>query len=294
MLRADQSGPGRPTGRSLADTSTTARSKVAQVVAPTPFPELNAILDELVDTTRAVLADNFVGAYLQGSFAVGDADEHSDVDFLIVTEDTVTPDQEARLAAMHAQFPDREVSWAQHLEGSYVPRRELRRFVAPAQPWLYIDNGSRVLERSVHDNDLVVRWVLHNHGLTLVGPPLNELVDQVEPEDLRQEMLTTMREWADALVEDEAGMDNAWHQPHVVLSYCRMLQTFHSGRVTSKLQAGRWALTTLEVHWQPLIQHALDHRPDPWVRVHQPADPWTLPLTWEFIEVAVKSAAAGP
>lgn len=275
-------------------TSTIAWAKVAHVVAPTPFPELNAILDELVNTTRDVLADNFVGAYLQGSFAVGDADEHSDVDFLIVTEDAVTPDQEGQLAAMHAQFPDREVSWAQHLEGSYAPRRELRRFVAPAQPWLYIDNGSRVLERSAHDNDWVVRWVLHNHGLTLVGPPLIELVDQVEPEHLRQEMLATMREWADALVEDEAEMDNAWRQPYVVLSYCRMLQTVHSGRVTSKLQAGRWALTTLDARWQPLIQRALDDRADPWVRVHQPADPWTLPLTWEFIEAAVKSALAAP
>lgn len=92
------------------------------MVAPTPFPELNEILDELVDTTRAVLADNFVGAYLQGSFAVGDADER----------------------------------------------------------------------------------------------------------------------------------------------------------------------------WRSLMQHALDHRADPWVRVHQSADPWTLPMTWEFIKVAVRSVAAAP
>lgn len=264
---------------------------VAHVLAPTLFPELNTILDELVETTRAVLATNFVGAYLHGSFALGDADEHSDVDFLIVTEDAVTPDQERQLAAMHAQFCDREISWAQHLEGSYAPRRELRRFVAPAQPWLYIDNGSRVLERSGHDNDRVVRWVLHHYGLTLVGPPLKDLVDQVGPDELRQEVLMTMREWANALHEDEAGMDNAWRQPSVVLSYCRMLQTVDSGRVTSKLEAGRWALVTVEDRWRPLIQHALDHRADPWVRVHQPADPWTVPLTWEFIEVAVRNAA---
>jgi predicted nucleotidyltransferase len=31
-----------------------------------------------------VLGTGFVGAYLQGSFAVGDFDRHSDVDFIIV------------------------------------------------------------------------------------------------------------------------------------------------------------------------------------------------------------------
>jgi len=264
------------------------------MAAATPFPELNAILAELVDTARAVLAGNFVGAYLQGSFALGDADEHSDVDFLVVTEDEVTPEQQDRLATMHAAFPDRAVSWAQHLEGSYVPRRELRRLVAPARPWLYVDNGSRVLERSVHDNDRVVRWVLHHHGVALAGPPADTLVDPVEPDDLRQEVRRTMRDWAQTLTADEAGMDNAWRQPSVVLSYCRMLHTVEIGRVTSKLEAGRWALTNLDPRWRPLIQHALDHRPDPWLRVSLPADAWTVPLTWEFMGAAVRSAPAAP
>ena len=237
------------------------------------------------------MAENFVGAYLQGSFAVGDADEYSDVDFLVVTEDAVAHDQEDRLAAMHAEFSDREVFWAQHLEGSYVPRRELRRLVSPAQPWLHVDNGSRVLEWSLHDNDRVVRWVLRNHGVTLAGPAPEELVDQVEPDDLRQEVLATMRDWAVTLAEDEAGMNNAWRQPYVVLSYCRMLQTVHSGRVTSKLEGGRWTLTTMDARWRPLIQHALDHRADPWLRVYQPADAWALQLTWGFIDAAVRRAS---
>jgi hypothetical protein len=38
---------------------------------PTPDPELNAVLQELVTGIRAVLGDNFIAAYLQGSFAVG-------------------------------------------------------------------------------------------------------------------------------------------------------------------------------------------------------------------------------
>jgi hypothetical protein len=35
---------------------------------PTPYPELNRILQDFVDWVQAVLSTNFVGAYLQGSF----------------------------------------------------------------------------------------------------------------------------------------------------------------------------------------------------------------------------------
>ncbi|HEY1878917.1 MAG TPA: hypothetical protein VGG68_03185 [Caulobacteraceae bacterium] len=42
---------------------------------PTPFADLNAVLAHWLSEVRRVLGDNFVGAYLQGSFAVGDADK---------------------------------------------------------------------------------------------------------------------------------------------------------------------------------------------------------------------------
>ena len=52
---------------------------------PTPYPDLNVVLREFVTQVRNVLGANFIGAYLQGSFAVGDFDIYSDVDFLILT-----------------------------------------------------------------------------------------------------------------------------------------------------------------------------------------------------------------
>jgi hypothetical protein len=47
---------------------------------PTPYPDLNAVLQELVSTVQRALGSNFAAACLQGSFAVGDFDQHSDVD----------------------------------------------------------------------------------------------------------------------------------------------------------------------------------------------------------------------
>src|SRR5205085_11504228 len=68
--------------------------------APTRFPDLNRVLADLVTGARAILGDNFCGAYLQGSFAVGDADEHSDVDFVIVAHEDVGEAQQSGLQAL--------------------------------------------------------------------------------------------------------------------------------------------------------------------------------------------------
>ena len=68
---------------------------------PTPYAELNQVLGELVARIQQILGDDFAGAYLQGSFAVGDFDQHSDVDFIVAVEDDLTSDQVDALQVMH-------------------------------------------------------------------------------------------------------------------------------------------------------------------------------------------------
>ena len=60
---------------------------------PTAYAELNIVLGELVGSAQEILGDHFVGAYLQGSFAVGDYDHHSDVDFIMVLEKALSDDE---------------------------------------------------------------------------------------------------------------------------------------------------------------------------------------------------------
>jgi predicted nucleotidyltransferase len=59
----------------------------------TPFQELNKVLEKLVSGIEDSLADILLGVYLQESFALGDFDEHSDVDFIVVIKDSLLPDQ---------------------------------------------------------------------------------------------------------------------------------------------------------------------------------------------------------
>ncbi len=259
------------------------------VSLPTAYADLNALLEELVASTRAVLGDNFCGAYLQGSFAVGDADEHSDVDFIVVTNEEIDDVQAAALQVMHKRLYELDVPWAQHLEGSYAPKERLRRLEPDRSPYLYLDNGATELVRDNHCNTAVVRWSLREHGVVLAGPDPKSLVDPVTAEQLRSEALEGLSElaaWASA--PTKAGEMSRWKQPYLVLSACRMLHTLADARVSSKREAGEWALEALDPEWRPLIRRALDDRPDPWLRVHQPADPELAHRTLGFVDYALE------
>jgi Domain of unknown function (DUF4111)/Nucleotidyltransferase domain len=240
---------------------------------------------------QAILGESFCGAYLQGSFALGDADEESDVDFLVVTHDAVTDAQAAELQAMHRRIYALETPWAQHLEGSYPPREALRRVDPARSPWLYLDNGATDLVRDHHCNTAVVRWTLREHGVVLAGPPAETLVDPVSADELRSEMQTAARDWAEWAREPHPrfgpGAMSRRQQSLLVLSFCRVLHTLASGRVTSKPEAGRWALQALDSEWASLIRRALDGRPDQWGQVHQQADERAVRRTLAFLDYAL-------
>src|SRR5918992_2357721 len=93
---------------------------------PTPYSELNTVLRNLVRGVQNALTDTFIGAYLQGSFAVGDFDEHSDVDFVIAVRDELSDAHVASLQSLHGRVYDLPPEWAKHLEGCYFPVATLR------------------------------------------------------------------------------------------------------------------------------------------------------------------------
>jgi RimJ/RimL family protein N-acetyltransferase len=254
--------------------------------APTVYPELNGVLDELVASVHAILGENFCGAYLQGSFALGDADEHSDVDFIVVTHDEVSDAELSGLQAMHSRLYSLESTWAQHLEGSYVPKTELLRVDPSRAPFWYLDNGATELVRDNHCNTAVVRWSLREHGVVLAGPEPKSLVDPVTHAQLRDDVRWAVREWVDWLRSQSTLSRRG--QGVLALTICRMLQTWESGTVTTKREAGEWALNALDAKWGNLIRAALDDRPDPWTKVQQPADPETFDRTLAFLDYAMK------
>jgi Domain of unknown function (DUF4111) len=246
-------------------------------------------LVELVVGAEEVLGDSFCGAYLQGSFAVGDADVHSDVDFIVVIKDDVTPEQQAELQALHGKLYALPTSWAQHLDGSYIPAEELRRPDPARRPFLYLDNGATEFALDNHDNTVVVRWSLREHGVVLAGPDPRELVDPIGADELRADVRWALGNWQEWFRSIDSINRRALAV--AVLSHARILHTLAIGQVSSKRTAGEWALRALDPEWAPLIRWALEDRPDPWTKVREPADPTLLRRTRQFMDYAAGWAA---
>ncbi len=256
---------------------------------PTSVPELNSVLQEFLTSVQEILGSNFVSAFLQGSFALGGWDHDSDVDFTVVIKDEVSSAELSALGQMHAKIFRLKSEWAKHLDGSYFPRKILKSGDPAKTKLLYLDNAHDQLILSDHDNTLVVRWVVREYGITLAGIDPKELIDPVSSDSLRQEIFSTMQEWADEIISGQWKMKNKWAQPYAVISYCRMLHSLHTGRIGSKLSGAQWAKETLDRRWTDLIQRAWDERPNPSWKVRQPVEPGEAQNTIEFIRFALES-----
>lgn len=262
------------------------------ITPPTPYFELNAVLSAFVAGVQAALGASLVAVYLQGSFAVGDFDAHSDVDFLVVTEKDVTSAQIEALQMLHADIFARASDWARHLEGSYFARNLLNQPESVGRDALwYLDNTFSSLIRSPHDNTWVVRWVTREHGIALAGPEPKTLLAPIPDAALRGEVRRTMREWGAQLLASPQPLENQWSQPFAVLSFCRMLQTLETGTIESKLAGARWGQQHLDGQWTGLIQRAWEMRPNPSEKVRLPADKADVEQTQEFIRYALNAAA---
>jgi len=252
--------------------------------SPTVFSDLNELLAELVERATTILGANFVGAYLTGSFALGAGDVHSDCDFVVVTDERVSGDQERQLRELHDEIPTRPGHWPHDLEGSYAPRADLATLTKLGERWLYVDRGHRAMQWSTHCNVEDARWTLREHGITLAGPDPRELVAEVPADALRRRMPALI----DGFLPDLftwTSFELAWSQRYAVQTLCRMLYTLERGEVASKQTSLEWAKSALPTDWRDLFQQVLDDRGIGWDPADRPR-PGSVQATLEFAEYA--------
>lgn len=231
-------------------------------LAPMPDAAVNALLHDVLVSVRAILGAQFVGMYLDGSLTTGAFDAASDIDFVVVTEDEVSPALFAALHAMHDRFAALPTPWATELEGSYIGRRALRRY-DPANarhPNIERGPGERLKWAEHHADWVIHRAVLRERGITLVGPPPHTLIDPISPTALRQAMRSILDSWIVHFLDDPAPLRGRGYQSYLVLTLCRVLYTLHHGAVASKPVAAQWAQHRLDPRWSPLIERAVAAR----------------------------------
>lgn len=284
----------------------------------TPHAGLDLVLQHWLGELRALLGDNLVGAYLQGSLAVGDFDAASDVDFLVVLRADIPAAGIAPIHALHQALCRLPGPWARNLEGSYAPASMLRRLTleprdAPGEPrpdgqrepgswrpgpyaypfWFVSEDEHPV--RREYDNCQLVRWVLREKGVTLLGPPPSTLIDPVGAADLRQEMAQMLACNQVRLAGDASWFRTSNGQASGALVFARALETLATGEIRSKRSALAFAQAQLGPRWAALVAAAFEcrarHAADP--SHNPPADPRAVAETLAFLDWAVAHSAGG-
>ncbi|MEO1290175.1 MAG: aminoglycoside adenylyltransferase domain-containing protein [Chloroflexota bacterium] len=226
-------------------------------------PKLVDVMQVLAEQLEATLGDNFLALYLIGSFAMGAGDEHSDVDFLAITEHDLVNEQVKQVEAIHQAIYDTAHPYSNHLEGSYFPKSIFADRDQWYQPIWYLDNGAKQLERSAHDNEAVVFWVTREYGITIYGDPPESYIPIITGDDLHKSIQQTMISWSADILTRKWDMNNMWAQPFTVMSWCRMMQTLATNRIHSKQAGVEWGIANLNSKWHPLIEQSWQDRPNP-------------------------------
>jgi predicted nucleotidyltransferase len=261
------------------------------------YPELVGVLRDHALRLQETLGDFMIGVYLVGSLAIGDFDLTSDIDFIVVTSDELSESQVNRVQSVHDRTYRQDNRWVKQLEYSFFPKDMLNHLSSPfsrhgrtegenRELWHFC-HGSPTLERSDHDNSLVVRWTLREKAVVVIGPDPTALLNSVSANALRTEVRNTLVGWGRELLADAEPYGNRFFQAFIVLHFCRMLQDQEEGRVTSKLEGAEWAKAKLDPKWIPLIEYCWNDRQDSEIHVSQPAVPEIFDEVLAFVKSAV-------
>jgi predicted nucleotidyltransferase len=226
---------------------------------PTPYPDVNAILTLLFNSVQEILGNQLVGMYLYGSLSSGDFDsESSDIDFLVVTTSTLSDKAIAELRSMHQRIWKSGLKWSSKLEGSYIPKRDIRRHDTHSAPCPTVNEGKFYLDKRGSDW-IIQRHVIREQGIVLTGPDPKTLIDPVSPEEIRRAVKGILQEWWLPMLEDPSWLKTHGGEYHAfaILTMCRALHALEHGTIVSKPVAARWAQKELGERWSRVIERAL-------------------------------------
>ena len=223
---------------------------------PTLYPDINQVLLTLLNNIRTILGDYFTGMYLYGSLASGDFDPgRSDIDPLVVTSEGLPDNLISDLKLMHRRIYESGSAWATKMTGAYIPVNTMRKY-SPTDATCPLFNRDEFLVACPDPDWVIHRHILYNYGITIFGPPIQTIIDPVNPEELKKAvqylLLHNWMPWS-----TNADLFNGiGYQPFVVLTMCRALYTLKNGDVVSKKRSAGWAIAELDKKWTTLISHA--------------------------------------
>lgn len=217
------------------------------------FPQLpqtvSHLMHKLTSGLRKTLGSALAGVYLGGSAAAGEfCEATSDLDFLVVTNGTLSLEDALAVELMHRDLMAR-YPLAARLEGDYAPRHALipqgtSEPVPGCEKGVFLPRVGDVVLSAAHIRDM------RENGLSFFGPQVAEMLPAVTAE----QMCAAVRELlSHGLGPCRTAQDVATE----ALNLIRSLYTLHTGKPITKPAGAAWALNTLEEPWHPVIHAAL-------------------------------------
>lgn len=230
-----------------------------KTISPTPYPDVNAVLNLLLINVKEILQDQFVGMYLYGSLSSGDFNpQTSDVDFLAITTESLSEARIAQLKSMHERIWSSGLERAERLEGAYVPRELIRRHAANGLPCPTI-NERKFYVANLGSDWIIQRHIVREYGVVLEGPDPKTLIDFVSADEVREAVRGILNEWWFPMLDEPGWLHRHKSNYHgyAVITMCRALHALHHGTIVSKPLAVKWAKETLGPEWHGLIEQAV-------------------------------------
>jgi predicted nucleotidyltransferase len=220
---------------------------------PTPYPDVNQLIEKLLSRIKSILGNKLVGLYLEGSLVLGDFDpKTSDIDLLAVTSNDSDDREYEALRKMHETIAAEQREWDDRIEVCYISVDALHSIKSRTSQIINISPGEP-FHRTEAKKEWIMNWYLtREKSKILFGPSPKTLIEPISKEEFIQSVKDHARSWGEWV----DGMKNRYAQAYAILSMCRALYSSKYGDQVSKKQAAHWAQKELP-EWSALIKNAL-------------------------------------
>ncbi|WP_053365687.1 nucleotidyltransferase domain-containing protein [Bacillus sp. FJAT-27245] len=211
-------------------------------------PEIKEFVFSILNKTKEILCDNFIGFYLHGSLAMGGFNPaSSDIDILVATERSIEIETRKRLAKLFLTYSNNPFP----IEISIINREQLKKFEHPSPYDFHFSEFWRAryeedlsvgtckhLNREIRrDPDLAAHIMITTHrGICIEGKSIGEVFPSI-PHSYY--ISSIMEDFNDCL-------ENIFENPvYCTLNFIRVYWYLSEGIISSKQEAGTWGFSSL-------------------------------------------------
>ncbi|OCA81718.1 hypothetical protein A8F94_22600 [Bacillus sp. FJAT-27225] len=207
----------------------------------------------LLGEVKKIIKSNFIGFYIHGSLAMGCFNpKNSDIDILVLTDSSIGIEDKGLLARLFLAISTNPFP----VEVSFLNQGQLQPFEHPcpfdfhySEFWreryekdLALGSCEFINDEILKDPDLAAHLTITIHrGICIEGTPIKEIFPSIPRDYYISSIMGDFKECIDKVLENPV---------YCTLNLMRVYWYLKDGMISSKQEAGNWALSSLpkEMH----------------------------------------------